>query len=144
MFDRILLPLDGSEIGEMAITYAKKLAGSLGSEIILYHVRGSKNKDEEPMHRGYRNFSADCIKKINGQRAVNDFEIKAGDPTKSICNLLGHKNKIDLIIMSVVNANGLKIGKMLGSVTNHLSGLFPCGYYLSGHRIAQELKVRRV
>jgi nucleotide-binding universal stress UspA family protein len=77
------------------------------------------------MHRGYRNFSADCIKKINGQRAVNDFEIKAGDPTKSICNLLGHKNKIDLIIMSVVNANGLKIGKMLGSVTNHLSRTVP-------------------
>jgi hypothetical protein len=38
MFGRILLPLDGSEVAEMAIPYAKEFAGRLGSEIVLYHV----------------------------------------------------------------------------------------------------------
>ena len=32
MFERILLPLDGSEVAEMALPYAEEIAGSLGSE----------------------------------------------------------------------------------------------------------------
>ena len=40
MFERILLPLDGSEIAEMALPYGEELARSLGSELILFHVRG--------------------------------------------------------------------------------------------------------
>jgi nucleotide-binding universal stress UspA family protein len=40
MFERILLPLDGSELSEMALPYGEDLASKLGSEVILYHVHG--------------------------------------------------------------------------------------------------------
>ena len=39
MFDRILLPLDISEVPEIIISYAEELAGKFGSEVILYYVR---------------------------------------------------------------------------------------------------------
>ena len=51
MFERILLPLDGSELAEMSIPYAEELAGSFNSEIILYHVYGHEHKHQEHMHQ---------------------------------------------------------------------------------------------
>ena len=34
MFDKILVPLDGSELAETAIPYVRNLAGQLGAEVI--------------------------------------------------------------------------------------------------------------
>ena len=44
MFERILLPLDGSEIAEIAIPYGEELARRLGSEVILYHTQGPEQQ----------------------------------------------------------------------------------------------------
>jgi len=38
MFNRIVLPLDGSELAEAAIPYGVELARRLGSELVLLHV----------------------------------------------------------------------------------------------------------
>ena len=46
-------------------------------------------------------------------------KIAEGEPAQSICELVNN-NKIDLIIMPSVSASGLKIGKMLGSVIDHV------------------------
>ena len=35
MYEKILVPLDGSELAEVALPYAEELAGRMGSEIIL-------------------------------------------------------------------------------------------------------------
>ncbi len=43
MYQRVLLPLDGSELAEGALYYAKGIAGRLGLEVILLHV-ASKGK----------------------------------------------------------------------------------------------------
>jgi nucleotide-binding universal stress UspA family protein len=53
MFKRILLPLDGSELSEMALSYGEELASKLGSEIILYHVYGHEHRHQERMHKMY-------------------------------------------------------------------------------------------
>jgi nucleotide-binding universal stress UspA family protein len=45
--------------------------------------------------------------------------VEAGEPTENICNLV-ETNKIDLIVMTAVSISGMKIGKMLGSVTDHV------------------------
>src|SRR5208283_177563 len=59
----------------------------------------------------------------NSQSVRTDVKIttivEAGEPTENICNLV-ETNKIDLIIMTAVSTSGLKIGKMLGSVTYHV------------------------
>ena len=38
MLQRMLVPLDGSELAEVAFTYAKELAGRLDLDVILLHV----------------------------------------------------------------------------------------------------------
>ena len=39
MYEKILVPLDGSELAEVALPYTEELAGQLGSEITLIYVR---------------------------------------------------------------------------------------------------------
>jgi nucleotide-binding universal stress UspA family protein len=38
MYERILGPLDGSQLAETALPYAEELAGRLGSEVTLLYV----------------------------------------------------------------------------------------------------------
>ena len=51
-------------------------------------------------------------------------KVEAGEPTENICNLVNN-SKVDLIIMTAVSASGLKVGKMLGSVTDHVCRTVP-------------------
>ena len=130
MFERIMLPLDGSELAEIAIPYAKELGGSLGSEIVLYHVYGHEHKHQEHMHQTYLDRLVDSIKQNVNKGEAQDSEIKvtteveAGEPAENICNIVA-KKKVDLIIMTAVSVSGHKIGKMLGSVTDHLCRTVP-------------------
>jgi len=130
MFQRILLPLDGSEISETAIPYTEELASKLGSEIVLYHVHGHEHAEQAHMHQVYLDRLAEIVQRNIRKDRPNGKEIKiltkveAGEPTENICNLINN-NKIDLIIMTAVSTSGLKIGKMLGSVTDHICQTVP-------------------
>jgi nucleotide-binding universal stress UspA family protein len=125
MFEKILLPLDGSELSELTIPYAEELAGKLGSEVILYHVHGHEHSNQEHMHLMYLERVAEIMQRNikNDQPTHTDVKIstivEAGEATENICNLV-ETNNIDLIIMTAVSTSGLKIGKMLGSVTDHV------------------------
>jgi nucleotide-binding universal stress UspA family protein len=130
VFERILLPLDGSELSEMTLPYGEELANKLGSEVILYHVHGHEHSNQEHMHQMYLEMVAEIIRRNIRKRQPNGADVKittkveAGEPTENICNLVD-KNKVDLIIMTAVNASGLKVGKMLGSVTDHVCQTVP-------------------
>ncbi len=130
MFERILLPLDGSELSEIAIPYGEELASKLGSEVILYHVPGREHQQQEHMHQTYLNRLAETVQSNIRKGQPKSAEVKvttkveAGEPTENICNLVD-KNKVDLIIMTAVSASGLKVGKMLGSVTDHVCRTVP-------------------
>ena len=126
MFERILLPLDGSEIAETALPYGEELAKGLGSELILYHVRGHEHLQEyEHIHQMYlarlaetaeHNIKSDTH---TGAEVKVTIKVEAGEPTVNICDFVG-KNDVSLIIMAGVSASGLKIGKGLGSVTDYV------------------------
>lgn len=125
MFDRILLPLDGTELAEIAIPYGEELATDFGSELILYHSRAPGPDELEHVHKGYLDRLAEGIKQtIKGSNAKVSLEVQVGEPAENICNIVS-KNKIDLIIMASVSASGIKIGKMLGSVTDHICHTVP-------------------
>ncbi len=125
MFDRILLPLDGSEVSETALPYGKELAKSLGSELVLYHVHRREEEDRKRMHEVYIGTIGDKLKQdLAGTKARVTTEVAAGEPTESICNLVD-TNKIDLMVMTAVSAAGLKVGKMIGSVTDHICRTVP-------------------
>jgi len=128
MFDRILLPLDISEMPEIVIPYAEELAGKFASEIILYYVRAKDRANLKNLTLDYLDRAAETISRhilINEKKEITITTITAeGEPAQSICELV-NKNKIDLIIMPSVSASGLKIGKALGSVTDHVCHTVP-------------------
>ena len=106
MFERILLPLDGSEIAEMALPYGEELARSFGSELILFHVPGQEHRPEyEHIHQVYLERLAETVKRNirNDQRGNEEgkviTKVEAGEPTENICNFV-EKNNIDLVIMA--------------------------------------------
>ena len=53
MYERILVPLDGSQLAEVALPYAEELAGRLGSEVTLVYVRESTEDLDHHMHQFY-------------------------------------------------------------------------------------------
>ena len=126
MFERILLPLDGSKIAEVAIPYGEELAKSFNSELVLFHVRGQEQRQEDDhINQIYLERVAENVQsntrndQQKGKEVKVTIKVEAGEPPENICKLV-EKNDIDLVIMAAVSASGLKIGKMLGSVTDHV------------------------
>jgi nucleotide-binding universal stress UspA family protein len=130
VFERILVPLDGSEIAETALPYSEELAGRLDSEVVLYHVHGPEQQQQERTHQIYLDKLAETVRRNVGKGQTQGTAIKVttkvevGEATENICNFV-RGNKVNLIIMTAVSASGLKIGKMLGSVTDHVCRTVP-------------------
>jgi len=61
MFEKILLPLDGSELSEIIIPYGEELASKFGSELILYHARAQGYDELEHVHQAYLDRLAETI-----------------------------------------------------------------------------------
>jgi nucleotide-binding universal stress UspA family protein len=106
------------------------LSSRLGSEVVLYHVYGPEHQQQEHAHQVYLDRLAETMQRNIRRSQPNSPEVKvttvveAGEPAENICNLVD-KNKVDLIIMTAVSASVLKIGKMLGSVTDHVCRTVP-------------------
>jgi nucleotide-binding universal stress UspA family protein len=128
MFERILLPLDISEASEIALPYTEELAGKLGSEIILHYVRESNHEELEHFFLDYLNRLAETIKQNiktkTGKEVKITTKVSTGEPSQNICELVT-QNSIDLIVMTSVSVSGLKIGKTLGSVADHVCHTVP-------------------
>jgi nucleotide-binding universal stress UspA family protein len=53
MYKRILVPLDGSDVAEVALPYAEELAEKLDSELTVINIRGPGEDPDNPEHRAY-------------------------------------------------------------------------------------------
>ena len=53
MYERVLVPLDGSDIAELSLPFAEELAAKLGSEIILLCVSESVEAEDYAKHEIY-------------------------------------------------------------------------------------------
>jgi nucleotide-binding universal stress UspA family protein len=82
------------------------------------------------MHQMYLDRLAEAVEhnirkgRPTGAEVKVTTKVETGEPAENICNLVD-KNKVDLIIMTAVSASGLKVGKMLGSVTDHVCQTVP-------------------
>ena len=147
MFEKILLPLDGSEVAETALPYGEELASKLGSEVVLYHVHNPEQQSQEQTHQAYLDRLAETIKSNISKNQSRSAEVKvttiveAGEPSENICNLID-KNKVNLVIMTAVSTTGLKIGKMLGSVADHISRTVPVPVMLIRPQYMQQTKTK--
>jgi len=131
MYKKILVPLDGSELAEVALPYAEELAGGLGSEIALIYVltsiNGATKEQCHHLHEFYmqkivestkysikRNFSNSAEKEIKVESVI-----LTGDPAEQIINY-ADKEDASLIIMATHGRSGITYWA-LGSVADKVA-----------------------
>lgn len=141
MFNRILMPLDGSLLAERAIPHAMQFARIFGSKITLLHVLNPVSYQEnpeavDPLKWQIRKAEADIYMQGITNRMCQEFIedtpssklpkdeeynprveylILEGKIAESIINF-GHSEKIDLLIISTHGSSGLSRWNM-SSVT---------------------------
>ena len=113
MFERILLPLDGSQLAEAAIPYGAELAARLGSELILFHVCAKEHQPFKNMHQLYLREIVNGLERYMEKRfpRCEDWavcsETIVGEAADAICEY-AEKNDIRLIVMAAHGGSGLK------------------------------------
>lgn len=128
---RILVPLDGSEIGEVAIPLVRPLARGLGAELVLFQavapIRVSAaqfedswadivQQDEEARRDAIAVYLEEVGKPLREDGLNVSIAIGSGSPADQIIDY-AESNAIDLIGMSTHGRSG--IGRwVLGSVTD--------------------------
>ncbi len=124
MYEKILVPLDGSELAQIALPYADKLARVLGSQITLIYVSESADDRYHHMHQFYLQQMVENVKQ-NSERHFDNQERKtikidsvilAGDPAEEIVKYAGQED-IGLIVMSTHGRSGIRRWAM-GSVAD--------------------------
>jgi len=121
MYKKILVPLDGSELAEVALPYAEELAGRLDAEVILVHVHESDDDKYVRMHELYIQKMVETvtggIKKDAGEGAA---EVKVssallfGNVAEQIVDYADKENA-GLIIIATHGRSGVRRW-VLGSV----------------------------
>jgi nucleotide-binding universal stress UspA family protein len=122
MFERILLPLDGSELAETAIPYVRDLAGQLEAEVHLLHACPPEHKEYLRMHQLYLKNVADNLK----QRIKKDWQpsretkiqvdVIIDEPVKAIFDYVKQKS-ISMVALTSHGTTGLRAWAM-GSVAD--------------------------
>jgi len=128
MYKRMLVPLDGSELAEVVLPYAKELAGRLDLELTLLHVCEPPGAESQFMCRTYLEHVAEIVQKqsrevqaktgeTTGEKAVEArVELGAGNPAEEILRY-AEENKVDLILIATHGRSGVKHW-ILGSVAD--------------------------
>jgi nucleotide-binding universal stress UspA family protein len=128
MYKRMLVPLDGSELAEVVLPYAKELAGRLDLELILLHVCEPHGSESQFMCQSYIDHAAEMIKaqsrevqiKTGAPEGGKAVEVKGetvtGHPAEEILNYASGNN-VDLILLATHGRSGAKRW-VLGSVAD--------------------------
>ena len=124
MYEKILVPLDGSEIAEVALPYAEEMAGRLGSEITLISVSHSAEEQDQQMFQLYIQKTVESIRERAERYLEKPSErviqvksaILVGNPAEEIVDY-ADRDDIDLIVMATHGRSGIKRWA-LGSVAD--------------------------
>jgi nucleotide-binding universal stress UspA family protein len=121
MLRKILVPLDGSEIGELALVYAKELASAIDLEVQMACATESRDKQAVWSCSLYLEKVAERlstqIKRINPKSEVNTVTVD-GEPAEALIDYT-QKKGIDLVIMMSHGRSGIMPWAM-GSTANKI------------------------
>ena len=112
LFQRILVPLDGSDLAQRALSYAEAIARRKKSELILLSVVHTDiEHKEDRLHKSHLDITAE---KLQAQGITVSTAVVNGHVAEEIVDYSA-KNNINLIIISTHGYSGVKRW-MLGSV----------------------------
>lgn len=110
MYEKILVPLDGSNASEIVMPYAEDMAGRIGSEIILASVSELPRTDTDHLFRSYLEKMAvaakNRIKSLGAKTAPRiNTEVLVGQPAQEIIRY-ADEHDISLIAMASRGSSG--------------------------------------
>jgi nucleotide-binding universal stress UspA family protein len=103
MWKKILVPLDGSDLAELALPYARELADAFNSELVLLYV--SEPADEEHLHMHQLYLERLAVQMKKQLKRVSPV-VTSGKPVEEIVKYT-QKNDIRLIVMASHGRSGI-------------------------------------
>ena len=116
MYEKILVPLDGSELSEIAVPYAEELAERLGSEITFLYVDEVATGPHHPLHQFYQGGGERYIEKPDAKEIKVVPRMLVGHPAERIVEYAGEED-VSLIVMATHGRSGVRRWA-LGSVAD--------------------------
>lgn len=119
MYKKMLVPLDGSELSEVLIDYAAKVASITGLETVLFNAIPPEEKSVLPMHQAYVDMAAEKVIDNAQEKTVKAWgEVRVGSPSETI-KKYAKKAGIDFILMATHGRSGFS-RIVMGSVADAL------------------------
>jgi nucleotide-binding universal stress UspA family protein len=125
MYQRILVPLDGSTLAEAVLPHAQALAKSLGAELVLMRVAFTHvfpGADPIPAQitvvQEAEDYISGLAKRLQETGVRAEAKVRYGDPVEEILDHVAW-NHIDLIAMATHGRTGLT-RVVMGSVAEHV------------------------
>jgi nucleotide-binding universal stress UspA family protein len=124
MYNRILVPTDGSATAEAAMEHAVDLATRYEADIHVLHVIDTLQYDTsiesavEPLRERGEEYVEQLVKTVPDTTISITTEIEVGRPARSILAFVD-EHDIDLIVMGTRGRGGLP-RRLLGSVTSYV------------------------
>ena len=124
MYQRVLVPLDGSELAECVLSHVQTLVkdGSVGEVTLLHIIRidipGSEvdlSKLREPVFAAAKKYLAEMESRLVSAGVKIKTKVLEANWTAITITEFAQKNNMDLIVMSTHGYTGLKRA-LLGSV----------------------------
>ena len=114
IYKKVVVPLDGSALAEVALPYAEEVAGKMGSDIILLTVLPSEEPEEYHNHYNYTKKIEDVTKrqveKYLEDSGNKDIKVgtatRVGNPAEGILDYV-NKGYMCLIIMATHGRSGV-------------------------------------
>jgi len=113
VYQRILVPLDGSDRAELALPFAEELAAKLGSEIILLCVSDSAEAEDYAKHEIYLEQITEVVKRAAKKLLTNPEQkvsiqsaVTIGLPAQEIVDY-AEQVAVSLIIMATHGRTGV-------------------------------------
>jgi len=129
MFDRILVPLDGSKVAEQVFPYVTELATAFGSDVISIGICEPEESEYGHICHVYMNNEADLLKTRIGTDKVKSV-VLSGRPADEILDY-AEKHEVSLVVMASHGRSGIKPWSLGSTVEKVL------------HRIAAPLLIIR-
>jgi nucleotide-binding universal stress UspA family protein len=106
MFEKILVPLDGSKVAEQVFPYVIELASAFGSEVISVGVCEPEESEYGHICQVYVNNQSDILKAKLGADKVKSVTL-TGKPAEEIIDY-ADKSNVNLVVMASHGRSGIK------------------------------------
>jgi nucleotide-binding universal stress UspA family protein len=129
VFEKIVVPLDGSQLGETALPWAADIAAAFRSQVHLLSVAESTSAEDHGLRQGYLDHRAELLKReINLRNAAVTADVvsavASGDPAHEVVRYT-ETNGVGLLILVSHGRSGI-LSWPMGSTAARILGSETC------------------